>query len=144
ASHFVLLLLGPHPESESAQSSARTVIFSFTWASAAKSSPESPKASGVANGKRLKSPPLASAPRIAATFAVRRRRCDYGGSEGKTAIEAAPLPITATIALEMIGPIPGTVINHWQLSSARAKLVCRQSISDSWLGNLRECLAHLV
>src|SRR5262249_12621357 len=23
-------------------------------------------------------------------------------------------------------------------------LVCRQSISDSWLGNLRECLAHLV
>jgi hypothetical protein len=24
------------------------------------------------------------------------------------------------------------------------KIVCRQSISDSWLGNLRECLAHLV
>src|SRR5438445_4952261 len=24
------------------------------------------------------------------------------------------------------------------------KTVCRQSISDSWLGNLRECLAHLV
>jgi len=22
--------------------------------------------------------------------------------------------------------------------------VCRQSISDIWLGNLRECLAHLV
>jgi len=22
--------------------------------------------------------------------------------------------------------------------------VCRQSISDSWLGNLRECLAHLI
>jgi hypothetical protein len=22
--------------------------------------------------------------------------------------------------------------------------VCRQSISDNWLGNLRECLAHLV
>jgi hypothetical protein len=22
--------------------------------------------------------------------------------------------------------------------------VCRQSISDRWLGNLRECLAHLV
>jgi len=57
-----------------------------------------------------------------ATFAV-RRRCDYGGSEGKTPIEAAPLPIAATIALEMIGPIPGTVINHWQLSSARAKLI---------------------
>src|SRR5262245_22051922 len=28
--------------------------------------------------------------------------------------------------------------------SARRILVCRQSISDSWLGNLRECLAHLV
>jgi hypothetical protein len=25
-----------------------------------------------------------------------------------------------------------------------AKTVCRQSISDSWLGNLRECLAHQV
>jgi hypothetical protein len=25
-----------------------------------------------------------------------------------------------------------------------ARGVCRQSISDSWLGNLRECLAHLV
>jgi hypothetical protein len=25
-----------------------------------------------------------------------------------------------------------------------ADTVCRQSISDSWLGNLRECLAHLV
>ena len=23
-------------------------------------------------------------------------------------------------------------------------IVCRQSILDSWLGNLRECLAHLV
>ena len=22
--------------------------------------------------------------------------------------------------------------------------VCRQNISDGWLGNLRECLAHLV
>jgi type I restriction enzyme, R subunit len=26
----------------------------------------------------------------------------------------------------------------------RPDTVCRQSISDSWLGNLRECLAHLV
>src|SRR5262249_48263567 len=25
-----------------------------------------------------------------------------------------------------------------------AESVCRQTISDSWLGNLRECLAHLV
>ena len=25
-----------------------------------------------------------------------------------------------------------------------ASAVCRQSISDSWLGNLREYLAHLV
>jgi hypothetical protein len=29
-------------------------------------------------------------------------------------------------------------------SAAFARSVCRQSISDSWLGNLRECLAHLV
>jgi hypothetical protein len=27
---------------------------------------------------------------------------------------------------------------------ADSATVCRQSISDSWLGNLRECLAHLV
>src|SRR5262249_39798166 len=42
----------------------------------------------------------------------------------------------------------------WLLGSASSALaqgpdeflrtVCRQSISDSWLGNLRECLAHLV
>src|SRR5215831_11662797 len=25
-----------------------------------------------------------------------------------------------------------------------SRIVCRQTISDSWLGNLRECLAHLV
>ena len=30
---------------------------------------------------------------------------------------ATPLPIAATIALEMIGPIPGTVITLRQLSS---------------------------
>ena len=24
------------------------------------------------------------------------------------------------------------------------RAVCRQNISDGWLGNLRECLAHLV
>ena len=28
--------------------------------------------------------------------------------------------------------------------TVRYTSVCRQSISDSWLGNLRECLAHLV
>src|SRR5262249_7649781 len=40
----------------------------------------------------------------------------------------------------------------WATPSIRTNLssrkpqaaVCRQSISDSWLGNLRECLAHLV
>jgi hypothetical protein len=33
----------------------------------------------------------------------------------------APSPIAATIALAMIGPIPGTVINRPQLTSVRAK-----------------------
>jgi hypothetical protein len=28
--------------------------------------------------------------------------------------------------------------------AGRQGVVCRQSLSDSWLGNLRECLAHLV
>ena len=31
----------------------------------------------------------------------------------------------------------------WELPQGSPS-VCRQSISDSWLGNLRECLAHLV
>src|SRR5262245_11575354 len=31
-----------------------------------------------------------------------------------------------------------------QVLTAYTEGVCRQSISDSWLGNLRECLAHLV
>jgi hypothetical protein len=31
-----------------------------------------------------------------------------------------------------------------QLAALDGQPVCRQSISDSWLGNLRECLAHLV
>jgi hypothetical protein len=34
--------------------------------------------------------------------------------------KAAPLPIAATIALAMIGPMPGTVIN------------CRQARPGSW------------
>ena len=29
-------------------------------------------------------------------------------------------------------------------SACRQWTVCRQSISDSWLGNLKECLARLV
>jgi hypothetical protein len=31
--------------------------------------------------------------------------------------KAPPLPIAATIALEMIGPMPGTVINRLQAAS---------------------------
>jgi hypothetical protein len=30
------------------------------------------------------------------------------------------------------------------ITASDGGVVCRQSISDSWLGNLRECLAHLV
>src|SRR5262249_43609484 len=33
---------------------------------------------------------------------------------------ASPLPMAATIALEMIGPIPGTLISRWQPASRRA------------------------
>jgi hypothetical protein len=32
----------------------------------------------------------------------------------------------------------------WVVLASLSATVCRQSISDSWLGNLRECLAHLV
>jgi hypothetical protein len=41
-----------------------------------------------------------------------------------------PMSIDATTAVTIVISGPPTV--------------CRQSISDSWLGNLRECLAHLV
>ena len=41
----------------------------------------------------------------------------------------------------MIGVLAGTVLFTFAIVLI---LVCRQSISDSWLGNLRECLAHLV
>src|SRR5262249_5927639 len=30
-----------------------------------------------------------------------------------------------------------------EVRASDLQIVCRQSISDSWLGNLRECLAHL-
>jgi len=32
----------------------------------------------------------------------------------------------------------------WRLTDRPFVHVCRQNILDSWLGNLRECLAHLV
>jgi hypothetical protein len=41
----------------------------------------------------------------------------------------------------------GPFVKEWgavQLEIGRLWFVCRQSISDSWLGNLREYLAHLV
>jgi hypothetical protein len=47
--------------------------------------------------------------------------------------------------------VPGTLHNTGQIltdigfiGTQMYGTVCRQSISDSWLGNLRECLAHLV
>jgi hypothetical protein len=42
-------------------------------------------------------------------------------------------------------PEPNAKVNYHEASEACGRqIVCRQSISDSWLGNLRECLAHLV
>ena len=47
--------------------------------------------------------------------------------------------------------VPGFDTAPWQMLSAPSgtpvpviDIVCRQNILDSWLGNLRECLAHLV
>jgi hypothetical protein len=45
------------------------------------------------------------------------------------------MTIVKRVAMLALGPI--TI-------ASTAPAVCRQSISDSWLGNLRECLAHLV
>jgi len=42
-------------------------------------------------------------------------------------------------------PVPNGRLRQWGVSRyTKDKAVCRQSMSDSWLGNLRECLAHLV
>ena len=57
---------------------------------------------------------------------------------------------------ELLGGLPGELVGIGGdvaallvfftvlASGGGFKAVCRQSISDSWLGNLRECLAHLV
>jgi len=47
-------------------------------------------------------------------------------------------------ALEDGKPRPRRIWNKISDKIETAIVVCRQSISDSWLGNLRECLAHLV
>jgi hypothetical protein len=65
------------------------------------------------------------------------------GEKSRPLAKAAPLPIAATIALEMIGPMPGTVITLRQLSSLFANVSissvtpsirsssCRQSLVRS-------------
>ena len=40
--------------------------------------------------------------------------------QSRPCLKPAPLPMAATTALEMIGPIPGTVIRRWQPSSCSA------------------------
>jgi hypothetical protein len=67
-------------------------------------------------------------------------------------------PLTSTVA---IMPVIKAVAKRYMIPSLELLLftprpshhiateidmipVCRQSMSDSWLGNLRECLAHLV
>jgi hypothetical protein len=49
------------------------------------------------------------------------------------------------IAAGMAARILGDIIEFIStVDTSQTGAVCRQSISDSWLGNLRECLAHLV
>ena len=43
-----------------------------------------------------------------------------------------------------IEPPPARKVKRVKAAAGLTKRVCRQSISDSWLGSLRECLAHLV
>jgi hypothetical protein len=43
------------------------------------------------------------------------------GGEVAAFVNASPAPIAATVALEMIGPIPGTLINRSQPASRRAR-----------------------
>src|SRR5262245_21945670 len=81
-----------------------------------------------------------------------------GFSENALNPAAVRLPIAGqgdglTVAIETI--VSGTDhdiflrrtdagLNNLGLTAINFDTVCRQSISDSWLGNLRECLAHLV
>jgi hypothetical protein len=46
--------------------------------------------------------------------------------------------------LEDHPPLTIRSVNETTIAFGWFRDVCRQSISDSWLGNLRECLAHLV
>ena len=44
------------------------------------------------------------------------------GTEVATAAERDPSPMVATMALAMIGPMPGTVISRWQATSLPARV----------------------
>src|SRR5262249_33566935 len=103
-------------------------------------------------------------------IALRWLRKPRSPARGNGAVQKARIivPVTrATIVLIEVGscaralwtrPKPTTSVTQAnasittlrcvrRLSASSEKLfktVCRQSISDSWLGNLRECLAHLV
>src|SRR5262249_60704841 len=59
--------------------------------------------------------------------------------------------VTGAICLSLVRPFCDRLrAARWRaviqcaISRAPSRHVCRQTISDSWLGNLRECLAHLV
>jgi hypothetical protein len=51
---------------------------------------------------------------------------------------------TAVLTLSCDGTVTRLTLDGDDKPERVANIVCRQSMSDSWLGNLRECLAHLV
>src|SRR5215467_5980290 len=63
------------------------------------------------------------------------------------AIHAAAVVTMAFAGLSLRARLETRSLNLWNLIAIQIcviGVVCRQSISDRLLGNLRECLAHLV
>ena len=71
---------------------------------------------------------------------------DYSDAPPPRELELILLNTVATLSLHILGGGAGEDGMLKLSKDGRCKMlvVCRQSISDSWLGNLRECLAHLV
>ena len=74
---------------------------------------------------------------------VAKRSIVIAGHKTSVSLEAEFWNSLKEIARER-GTTLGALVAAIDGNREHANLVCRQSISDSWLGNLRECLAHLV
>ena len=71
------------------------------------------------------------------------RAADAQFASGDVACSAGAGSTEGNAPLELRSVTVGSW-GHPEKNRCKMTSVCRQSISDSWLGNSRECLAHLV